>query len=77
MMTTRKQDERTRSDSLSRRRFLGRAMQIGAAGWVLANAEIVPAQTKTPRWQIGCYTRPWDQYEYRVALDAIAEAGYE
>ena len=33
-----------------------------------------PAQ-KTP-YQIGCYTRPWDKYEYRVALDAIAEAGY-
>ncbi len=28
-------------------------------------------------WQIGCYTRPWDQYEYRVALDAIAEAGFK
>jgi sugar phosphate isomerase/epimerase len=28
-------------------------------------------------WQIGCYTRPWDQFEYRVALDAIAEAGYK
>ena len=28
-------------------------------------------------WEIGCYTRPWDQFEYRVALDAIAEAGYK
>jgi len=28
-------------------------------------------------WQIGCYTRPWDQHDYRVALDAIAEAGFE
>ncbi|HYO80003.1 MAG TPA: TIM barrel protein, partial [Bryobacteraceae bacterium] len=27
-------------------------------------------------WQIGCYTRPWDQHDYRVALDGIAEAGY-
>ena len=77
MMTTRKQDERTLSDSFSRRSFLGRAMQIGAAGWVLANAETLPGQTNRSRWQIGCYTRPWDQYEYRVALDAIAEAGYE
>jgi sugar phosphate isomerase/epimerase len=25
---------------------------------------------------IGCYTRPWAQYEYRVAFDAIVEAGY-
>jgi len=28
-------------------------------------------------WQIGCYTRPWDQYDYRVALDGIAEAGFK
>jgi sugar phosphate isomerase/epimerase len=27
-------------------------------------------------YAIGCYTRPWDQHEYRVALDGIAEAGY-
>lgn len=29
------------------------------------------------KWQIGCYTRPWDQHDYRVALDGIAEAGYK
>jgi len=28
-------------------------------------------------WQIGCFTRPWGQYDYRVALDAIAEAGFK
>ncbi|MHC4487867.1 MAG: sugar phosphate isomerase/epimerase family protein, partial [Planctomycetota bacterium] len=28
-------------------------------------------------WLIGCYTRPWAQYDYRVALDAIAEAGFK
>jgi sugar phosphate isomerase/epimerase len=28
-------------------------------------------------WQIGCYTRPWDQFDYRIALDAIAAAGYK
>jgi sugar phosphate isomerase/epimerase len=28
------------------------------------------------RWKIGIYTRPWDQFDYRVALDAIAESGY-
>jgi len=27
-------------------------------------------------WQIGCYTRPWGAYDYRVAFDAIAEAGF-
>jgi sugar phosphate isomerase/epimerase len=28
-------------------------------------------------WQIGCYTRPWADHDPRVALDAIAEAGYK
>jgi len=28
-------------------------------------------------WQIGCSTRPWDRYEYRVGLDAIAQAGFK
>jgi sugar phosphate isomerase/epimerase len=31
----------------------------------------------TAGFQIGCYTRPWDQYEYRVALDGIAQAGFQ
>lgn len=30
-----------------------------------------------PHWQIGCYTRPFDQFDYRTALDAIAEAGFK
>ena len=30
-----------------------------------------------PAYMIACYTRPWAKYEYRVALDAIAEAGYK
>lgn len=28
-------------------------------------------------FQIGCYTRPWADYDYRAALDGIAEAGYK
>lgn len=32
---------------------------------------------ETAKYQVGCYTRPWDQYEYRVALDGIAEAGFK
>ena len=32
---------------------------------------------EAPGYQIGCYTRPWDQYEYKVALDGIAEAGFK
>jgi sugar phosphate isomerase/epimerase len=28
-------------------------------------------------YQVGIYTRPWDKFDYRVALDAIAEAGFK
>ncbi|HEY3321687.1 MAG TPA: sugar phosphate isomerase/epimerase family protein [Planctomycetota bacterium] len=28
-------------------------------------------------YQIGCYTRPWDKFEYKIALDGIAEAGFK
>lgn len=68
---------------LSRREFLGRSIKLGtaglAAGFTAQSCTPVrtkPATTDGP-WQIGCYTRPWDQYDYRVALDAIAEAGYK
>jgi len=68
------------SDRLSRRRFLGGAMAAGAAGvlvpsLVTAGQGPADAGDKTPAWQIGCYTRPWAAHEYRVAFDAIAEAG--
>lgn len=29
------------------------------------------------QYEAGIYTRPWGQYEYRVALDAIAAAGFK
>ncbi len=28
-------------------------------------------------WQIGCWTRPWSKFDYRVGFDAIAEAGFK
>lgn len=36
-----------------------------------------PGDAGAPRWQIGAYTRPWDQFDYRTALDGIAEAGFK
>jgi len=56
---------------LSRREFLGRAAAAGVSA--LGATRPAPAGTG---WEIGCYTRPWDQHDYRTALDAIAEAGY-
>ena len=32
---------------------------------------------KTHQWQIGCFTRPWAQHDYRVAFDGMAKAGFK
>jgi len=55
---------------LSRREFIGSAL-VATAGAVLSRG------SPTPRWQIGCYTRPWAQYDYHVAFDGIAAAGFK
>jgi sugar phosphate isomerase/epimerase len=72
----------TTSNQPSRRGFLGRVLALGTAGMVaprmLASRALAAAEeSKQDRWQIGCFTRPWDQHDYRVALDAIAEAGFK
>jgi sugar phosphate isomerase/epimerase len=66
-------------DQLSRRHFLGQAVQLGTVGLAASCAITLPTLSKNSDgpWQIGCYTRPWGQYDYRVALDAIAEAGFK
>ncbi len=68
-------------DELSRRDFLDRTLKLGAAGLAAsctaASIETALAGERDDRWQIGCYTRPWANYDYRVALDAIAEAGFK
>ena len=56
--------------SLSRREFIGTAF-AATAGAMLSRAG------DTPGWQIGCYTRPWAQYDYHVAFDGIAAAGFK
>ena len=67
-------------DELSRRDFFDRTLKLGAAGLAACTAtsiETALAGERDDRWQIGCYTRPWANYDYRVALDAIAEAGFK
>ena len=65
-------------DQLSRRDFLDRTLKLGlAASYTAASIESALAGDRDDRWQIGCYTRPWANYDYRVALDAIAEAGFK
>lgn len=67
------------TNQLSRRGFLGRTLLATSAvalGPTLP--QLAAAQSATGAgWQIGCYTRPWDKFDYRVAFDAIAEAGYQ
>ncbi len=54
---------------------------MSALGWACASPwtrHTYASVSMAPgTWQIGCYTRPWAAYDYRVALDAIAEAGYK
>ena len=65
-------------DELSRRDFLGQSLRLGAAGLAAScTTGSTMASAADERWQIGCYTRPWAKYDYRVALDAIAEAGFK
>lgn len=64
----------------SRREFLAGSLAMGALNVRLIAADSRPfkgAKEQKDTWQIGCYTRPWGEYEYRVALDAIAEAGFK
>jgi len=67
---------------VSRRCFLAATAKLGAVTAVAStvqsvfgvNAEVASAK---PVWQLGCYTRPFDQFDYRVAMDGIAEAGFK
>ncbi len=60
----------------SRREFMAGATAAAALAWT-ANARGQEAAPGEHPWRIGIYTRPWNEYDYREALDAIAEAGYE
>lgn len=67
-------------EQMSRRDFLDKGLKFGAAGLAASYALQSPVMAKTAaadRWQIGCYTRPWAKQDYRVAMDAIAEAGFK
>lgn len=72
----------TTHNAVSRRTFLGTTLSTAAAGLAAGGltAERARGAAKAPRpggWQIGCYTRPWDSFDYRTALDAMAEAGFK
>ena len=67
---------------LTRRRFLGRTLAAGAASLAVSQLDAATATDGPPYlqdrgWLIGCWTRPWAKEDYRVAMDAVAEAGFE
>ena len=59
-----------RGNPMSRREFIGSALVASTCAWLGRAGQ-------SPRWQIGCYTRPWAQYDYHVAFDGIAAAGFK
>lgn len=60
---------------MNRRGFLYAMSTLALTG--AAKPQLSFAADSTARFQVGCYTRPWDQHDYRTALDGIAEAGYK
>ena len=62
---------------LTRREFLGRSAAIGAAALAAGPLARAAEETAKSEWRVGIYTRPWAAYDYRVAFDAMAEAGFK
>ena len=70
------------SNRTTRREFLGRATVAVATGVVAPHLAARPAAAglayfEGRGWQIGCWSRPWARFDYRVGFDALAEAGFK
>ncbi len=67
------------ASSISRRDFLARIAATTGAGIIASGVTPLTAAEPvlTSPWQIGCYTRPFDKFDWRTAFDAIAEAGFK
>jgi sugar phosphate isomerase/epimerase len=62
----------------NRRRFLQQSLAFGAAATVAGPAaRAMSGEAVGGAYRVGIYTRPWDKHDYRVALDAIAQAGFK
>jgi sugar phosphate isomerase/epimerase len=63
----------------TRRQFIHSTLAAGAAlaSLPVRGTAALAAPGESSGWQIGIYTRPWAAHDYRVALDAMAEAGYK
>ncbi len=65
------------SARINRRDFLDGTLRLTAGTIAASVGAGCLAKSSEPKWKIGCYTRPWAKYDYRVALDEIAKAGFE
>jgi sugar phosphate isomerase/epimerase len=65
------------SEPVTRRDFLAAALRLGGAAAATAAFPSPAADPTAGEWKIGCYTRPWDKFDWRAAFDSIAEAGYK
>ena len=61
----------------TRRHFLGGLSAALAATAAHGAGSSAVAPSGASSWQLGCYTRPWADHDYRTALDAIAAAGFK
>jgi hypothetical protein len=66
----------------TRRQFLGRSAAAAAAGLLVSPVSALAAAPSLPYferrgWLVGCWTRPWAAFDYRVGMDAMAEAGFK
>jgi len=64
------------NQQITRRQFVNQTLTLSAVA-MAASCGTSQSRSGSGGWQIGCYTRPWGEVEYRVALDGIAEAGYK
>lgn len=67
---------------LTRRRFLAHAVAGAVAGTIVSRSGVAAADAAVPYledrgWLVGCWTRPWAAYDYRVGFDAMTEAGFK
>ena len=66
----------------NRRQFLARSVSAAAAGLFLSPAFTLADEPLLPYfenrgWLVGCWTRPWAAFDYRVGMDAMVEAGFK
>ncbi|MGC8991464.1 MAG: hypothetical protein ACP5MD_15220, partial [Verrucomicrobiia bacterium] len=57
----------------TRREFIFGVASVGVASLLHGSSTAINVTS----YKVGCYTRPWDQFDYRTALDGIAEAGFK